>query len=198
LIKKHKKMGNINRLELPQEIKDRVVLKNIKLGIGHDLAGMFCDIWLDKKNIGYYNNDGWGGEADIHISKESEQKLLQLLQAHNWRSRMYNELGWNFYENESKISDHSVIESLIEHLTDEKQKEKVYKKIAKQSEKEILWGLWDNYTRSGFKGGLSLEQMVRVYGVQKMQQFIDNQIKTKLQEGQEILNTNFEDLGLKK
>ena len=55
-----------------------------------------------------------------------------------------------------------------------------------------------NYTRSGFKGSLSLEQMVKVYGVQKMQQFIDNQIKPKLQEGQEILNTNFEDLGLKK
>jgi len=39
---------------------------------------------------------------------------------------------------------------------------------------------------------------VKVYGVQKVQQFIDNQIKPKLQEGQEILNTNFEDLGLKK
>ena len=186
----------IKRLQIPDEIKNRVQLKNIKLNIGHDLMGMFCDIFLDKKNIGYYNNDGWGGEAEIRISTENEEKLLQLLQAHNWRSRMYNELGWNFYDDENGISDNSVIESLIEHLTDEKQKEKVLKKIAKQSEKEILWGVWDNYTRSGFKGGLSLEQMVKVYGVEKVQQFIDSQIKTKLQEGQEILNPNFEALGL--
>lgn len=188
----------IKRLQIPEQIKNRVTLKNIKLGIGHDLAGMFCDIFLDKKNIGYYNNDGWGGEAEIRISQEAEAKLLGLLQEHNWRSRMFNELGWDFYENESKISDHSVIESLIEHLTDEKQKEKVLKKISKQSENEILWGTWDNYTRSGFKGGLSFEQLIKVYGVEKVQQFIDNQVKPKIKEGEEILNTNFEALRLKK
>lgn len=188
----------IKRLSLPDEIKKRVQIKNVKTGIGHDLMGMYCDIWLDKKNIGYYNNDGWGGEADINITKENEQKILELLQKYNWRSRMFNELGWNFYEDESKISDHSVIESLIEHLTDEKLKEKVYKKIAKQSLDNILYGTWEEYNRTGFKNKLSLEQLVKVYGVQKMQEFIDNQIKPKLKDGEQILNTNFEELGLKK
>lgn len=186
------------RIQIPEEIKNRVTIKNIKTGFGHDLMGMFCDIWLDKKNVGYYNDDGWGGEPELRLTGDAEEKLLGLLQQHNWRSRMFNEMGWNFYDDESKISDHSIIESLIEHLHDEKQKEKVLKKIEKQSEKEILWGTWDNYTRSGFKGGLSFEQLIKVYGVPKVQQFIDNQIKPKLQPGQQILNTNFEALGLKK
>jgi hypothetical protein len=186
----------MKRLEVPQEIKNRVVLKNIKLGIGHDLAGMYCDIWLDKKNIGYYNNDGLGGEPDIHLYSESREKLLNLLLQHNWRNKMFSELGWNFYETADKISDDSVIESLIEHLTDEKQKEKVIKKITKQSEREILYGTWDNYTRAGFKGNMTLEQMVKVYGLNKFQQYIDNQIKPKIKDGEQILNTNFESLGL--
>ena len=186
------------RLSLPEEIKKRVQIKNVKTGFGHDLAGMFCDIWLDKKNIGYYNNDGWGGEPELNMTDSNKNKLIQLLQEHNWRSRMFSELGWNFYENESKISDDSVIESLIEHLYDEKEKEKVLKKIAKQSVDNILYGTWDEYTRTGFKNKLSLEQLVKVYGVQKMQEYIDNQIKTKLKEGQQILNTNLEELGLKK
>lgn len=188
----------IKRLSLPDGIKNRVQIKNVKTGFGHDLMGMYCDIWLDKKNIGYYNNDGWGGEADINITNENEQKLLELLQEHNWRSRMFSELGWDFYEDESKISDHTVIESLVEHLHDEKEKEKVQKKIAKQSVDNILYGTWDNYTKAGFKGNLSLENLVKVYGVQKVQQFIENQIKPKLKEGEQILNTNFEQLGLKK
>jgi hypothetical protein len=45
---------------------------------------------------------------------------------------------------------------------------------------------------------MTLEQMVRSYGLHKVQEYIDNQIKTKLKEGQEILNPNFEALGLKK
>jgi hypothetical protein len=188
----------IKRLILPDEIKNRVSIKNVKTGIGHDLMGMYCDIWLDKKNVGYFNDDGWGGEPDISLTSEHRNALLELLNKYNWRSKMYNELGWNFYDNENGINDDSVLQSLIEHLHDEKEKEKVYKKISKQSEKEILWGKWDSYTRSSFKGGLDLKNMVKVYGVQKLQEFIDNQIKTKLKEGEEILNTNFEELGLKK
>lgn len=188
----------MKRIPLPEEIKKRVQIKNVKLGIGHDLMGMYCDIFLDKKKIGYFNDDGWGGEPDINISQENQQIILELLQKYNWRTRMFTELGWDFYEDESKISDHSIIDSLIEHLTDEKQKEKVLKKIEKQSQNSILIGTWDNYSITSFKGKLSLEQLIKVYGVQKMQEYIDNQFKTKIKDGEEILNTNFESLGLKK
>ena len=187
---------SIKRLILPDEVKTRITIKNIKTGIGHDLMGMYCDICLDKKDVGYFNDDGWGGEPDITLSMETRTKILELLEKYDWRNRMFNELGWNFYKNASQISDDAVIHSMVEHLHDEKEKEKVLKKIAKQSEKEILWGTWDNYTRSGFKGKVSLANMVKIYGREKFQQYIDNQIKTRLQEGQEILNTNFEELGL--
>lgn len=187
---------SIKRLTLPDEIKNRVAIKNIKLGIGHDLMGMYCDIWLDKKNIGYFNDDGWGGEPDISLTEVNKNKLLELLQQHDWRNRMFNDLGWNFYDTADKISDDSVIQSLVEHLTDEKQKEKVLKKISKLSEHNIIWGTWERYSYSGFKGKLPINQMVKVYGLQKMQEYIDNQVKPKLNEGEHILNTNFEELGL--
>ena len=186
------------RIIVPDEILKRISIKNVKDEIGHDLMGMYCDLYLDNKKIGYYNDDGWGGEPEIEISSEVQSKIMELLNKHNWRNKMYTEGGWDFYDNEEKITEHCQLNSLIEYLHSEKLKEKSMKKIAKQSEKEILYGRWDHYTRSSFKGGMTLEQMVRSYGLHKVQEYIDNQIRSKLKEGQEILNTNFDVLGLKK
>lgn len=185
-------------LQIPDEIGKRVQIRNIKDGFGHDLMGMYCDVYLDKKKIGYYNDDGWGGETEHAIDTGPYTELLTLLERHQWRHRMFTELGWNFYETADRIDDHAVVESLIEHLYDQKQKEKALKNIEKQSQKEILWGSWASYTRSSFKGNLTLEQMVRVYGLTKVQEYIDTNIKPKMKEGEEILNTNFEALGLRK
>lgn len=182
--------------EIPQEIKHRFVLKNVKTGFGHDLMGMYCDLFLDKKKIGYFNDDGWGGETEINISKESEAALVELLEFHNWRDRMFNELGWDFYDSVSEISNHSLIECMIEYLTDEKQKEKELKKIAKKAETKIIWGKWNHYSSMGFMSGMPLRDMIRVYGVQKIQQIVDKDIKPHLKEGDQILNPNFEELGL--
>lgn len=187
-----------NHIEIPQKIKNRISIKNIKDNIGHDLNGMYCDIYIDKKKVGYYNNDGWGGEAVISLEKSDQEKILAILEEHQWRHRMFTELGWDFYDNEEEITDHSVLEHLIDQLYNQIQKEKTLKKIAKQSEKEILYGTWYNYTRSSFKGGMTIEQMVRSYGLAKVQDYIDRNIKTKLKEGEQILNVNFEELGLVK
>ena len=185
-------------LQIPDEIRNRVQIKNIKDNIGHDLMGMYCDIFLDKKNVGYYNDDGYGGETEHHVKPEAYAQVIALLDAHQWREKMITELDWSFYESADQIKDHTVFEVLIEHLYDDKQKEKMMKKIAKQSEKEILYGTWYQYTRSSFKGGMTIEQMVRSYGLAKVQDYIDRNIKTQLKEGEEILNTNFEQLGLRK
>jgi hypothetical protein len=188
------------RTTVPQEILQRFKITNVKDNIGHDLMGMYCDIHFDKKKVGYYNDDGWGGEPDISILQEVRNKLIDLLNTHNWRHIMFHELGWNFYENESKISDDSMIENLIEHFYELKEKEKAMKKLEKFSVNEICYGKWNNYTRSGFKtkGKLTLEQLVRLHGVEKFQKYIDENIKPKLKEGDEILNPNFEALGLRK
>lgn len=191
-------MARPKRLQVPDEILKRVQIKNIKDSIGHDLMGMYCDVFLDNKNVGYYDDDGWGGETEHHLKIEARAQIMALLEAHQWRHKMFTELGWTFYDSEEKISDHAVIDSLIEHLYDLKQEEKALKKIAKQSEREILYGKWESYTRSGFKGNMTLRQMVATYGLEKLQEYIDRNIKTRLEEGDEILNTNFEELGLRK
>lgn len=50
---------------LPKEITDKVTIKNVKTNFGHDLGGFFCDIYFNKKKVGYLNNDGWGGCPDV-------------------------------------------------------------------------------------------------------------------------------------
>lgn len=52
---------------LPKNIIDRVSIKNVKENFGHDLCGFFCDLYFDKKKVGYYNNDGWGGIPDVSL-----------------------------------------------------------------------------------------------------------------------------------
>lgn len=186
-------------IEIPEEIKKRIKIKNIKDNFGHDLNGMYCDIFLDNKKVGYFNDDGCGGETEQHFdNKDAFKEIIALLETHQWRHKMFTELDWSFYENESRIEDYSVFVSIIEHLYDDKQKEKALKKIAKKSEKAIVYGKWNSYTSTSFKGGMSLANMIRSYGLPKVQQVIDKEIKPKLEQGQEILNPNFEELGLKK
>ena len=86
------------RLAIPDEIKKRVQIKNVKDGIGHDLMGMYCDIFLDKKNVGYFQDDGYGGETDHHVKTEAYAEILRLLDSHQWRQKMFTELGWTFYD----------------------------------------------------------------------------------------------------
>ncbi len=50
--------------------------KNIKHFRGRDWGGVECDLYLDGKKVGFYYDDGNGGEADIDfVSKELEEKV---------------------------------------------------------------------------------------------------------------------------
>lgn len=196
LLNKKLKTMRKKSLQISEEIRKVVDIKNIKTGFGHDLMGMYCDIYINKKKIGYFNDDGRGGGADISMTQESRKQILDLLEKHQWRYKMFTELGWNFYQNESEINDDSVIESLIEHLHDLKEEEKEIKKISKYSVKEICYGNWYSYKRICFKH--PLQKIIDVKGMEWMQNFIDSEIKTKMKEGEKILNTNFEELGLRK
>ena len=67
---------------IPQRIFDRVSIKNIKEGFGHDLLGFFCDIYLDGKKIAYINVDG-GAHPDLvpyQYTDKNKAKMLELEQ----------------------------------------------------------------------------------------------------------------------
>ena len=63
---------------LPKLIIGRVSVKNIKKNFGHDLNGFYCDIYLDKRKVGYFNDDGWGGEPDVNLTNEAKTIIHQL------------------------------------------------------------------------------------------------------------------------
>lgn len=49
-----------------EQIMSRIKITNVKDNIGHDLGGLFCDVYFDKKKIGYFNDDGWGGIPELN------------------------------------------------------------------------------------------------------------------------------------
>ena len=186
-------------LILPKEITDRITVKKVTLGIGHDGAGMHCDIYIDKKNIGFLDDDGWGGEVDINIKPKAQEVFLELLKKHKIRHKMFTEAGWDFFDKESQITDHSQMETVIDAIVNFGIKFKEMKRIAKKSEKTILGGTWNKYSViCSFKGDKTLKEIIAQYGLAKFQDYVDTNVKPKLKEGEQILNTNFEELGLVK
>jgi hypothetical protein len=186
-------------LILPKEITDRITLKKVTFGIGHDGAGMHCDIYIDKKKVGFLDDDGWGGEVTIELSKEASKTFKGLLTKHKIKHKMFTEAGWDFYDNEDKICVHSQMESVIDAIVNFGIKSKEMKKIAKKSEREIIVGKWNHYyPLISFKGNKTLREMIAQYGLAKFQDYVNTNVKPKLKEGEQILNTNFEELGLTK
>ena len=180
--------------ELPQEIKNRISIKNIKDGIGHDLAGLYCDIYIDKKKVGYLNDDGYGGETDLEITEEANKVFEELLVKHNFNKYMF-ENGWDFYENKEEISFNSQKEHVVTSLYNLKQKEKEQKKLIKLFQTHVVYGDINRQKLYGWKGS-TLRQMIDRFGVDNIQAMIDKSIKPELKKGKTILNTNFEELGL--
>ena len=184
--------------KLPKEIKDRVTLKNIKDGFGHDLAGFYCDIYLDKKKVGYLNDDGWGGETDINLTPEAKKTLSELFTKHKIANIMLVEGGWGFMETEEKIDLDCQLEEVIRLVDLNLQIKKAEKKLIKDQIKGICFGKGaTNYrTVSWGKPPQPLTILLNAGMRAKVQEYIDVKIKPNLEEDQKILNTNFEELGL--
>ena len=74
--------NKIDMQVLPKAITDKVTIKNVKTNFGHDLGGFFCDIYFNKKKVGYLNNDGWGGCPDVrpYGYDEKDKALMKSFQ----------------------------------------------------------------------------------------------------------------------
>lgn len=53
----------------------KIALKNVKTGIGHDLAGYQASIYFDGKRIGLVDYDGWGGDPKYHILPKHQDRM---------------------------------------------------------------------------------------------------------------------------
>jgi hypothetical protein len=182
---------------LPKAITDRVSVKNVKQGFGHDLQGLFANIYLDKKNVGHYNDDGWGGEVDLHLKSDAGVILQDLCVQNNIGQLMFDN-GWDFMELE-RITLHMQIQHicfcLIDNVLSAKEKKSYLKKLEKDMLKGICIGNDNGYRLITFKAG-DLKNMVEYIGINGLTIQIKTQILPMLKNGDRILNTNLKELGI--
>lgn len=178
-----------------KEIISQVTLKNVKLGFGHDLCGAYADFYLKGKKMGYFNDDGWGGETDIVYVSDAHQKEFEAFLTKNNVAQIMLDNGWDFLKDANKIDLHSQAEEIINEAINLKENEKVEKKMAKACEKGIYYNTANGYKGITFKLPLKAV-LLHKGGLAFLQQNYDK-IKSELKNGEKIVNTNLEKLGIK-
>ena len=179
-----------------REILNRISLKNVKTGFGHDLNGLYADFSLDGKKMGYINDDGWGGESEIRFESKKHEEIFNAFLKDNNVGQLMFENGWEFMESADKIDLHSQADDLINDAVNMIEQKKAEKKLEKKTLKAIVIGELDEngglvaYRETTW--GKPLEQVA--LGALQMTY---NDRKKKLKPNEKILNTNLERLGVK-
>jgi hypothetical protein len=189
-------MSNTTNTTKGKEILTHVSLKNVKSGVGHDLAGLYCDFYLDGKKMGYLNDDGRGGDVDIVYMSKDTQKTFEKFLLDNQVAQLMFENGWSFMGNVNKIDLNTQAQEIIDGAFNQKEAEKVNKKIQKICLSNIAWGTDFYYKSRGYKSPMS--ELIIKHGdkAKNSIQSLYNEIKTQLQPGERIFNTNLESLGI--
>lgn len=179
---------------LVEELLTNVSVKNVKEGFGHDLMGVYADIYLKGHGkIGYLNNDGWGGESEQRFtSKEKETAFREYLESKNFAKFLF-ENGWDFMKDVKKITFHSQVDELLEYAIQKKNIEKHLKAIARDCKKGICYGTEESYYMTTWKGW----DIARLLANPKGRASVKNaviRIKSEMKKGEKILNTNLDGL----
>lgn len=182
--------------EKGKAILNPITIKKVKEGFGHDLNGYYCDFYFENKKVGYVNDDGWGGEEDIHyFSDELKEKMVQFFKEHKLQELMFDD-GWEFMKSPDKITFESQLVFIIEHLLEENQMNKIIKKRDNKAKKAIVYGDSEGYRAIGWN--IPLKDVVgkHPHGLKRLQHEYDK-VKANLKKGETILNTNLAELGVK-
>ena len=194
-------MGKLSTKELSakeQAIFNRVTVKKLREGFGHDKMGYDCDVYLDNKKVGTVSDDGWGGEVTVdHDNPKQKETYEKFINDNKICKIMFAKLGWQFLDSAEKIGVYSAGLSLVEFAINKKNVDKHTKKINKACLSNIVYGTDYSYNSTGWKK-IDLATVVKHprIGVKGLQDLYD-EVKAKLTKGQTIFNTNLEELGIK-
>jgi hypothetical protein len=195
-------------------ILNLLTIKSIKTGFGHDLAGLQGKVWADGKLLVTYDDDGWGGEAQIHESfKGAEAKLVKILKDAGMVPLLVDNLNessakWLDADTDTdeetrermtytaeKLSVHDLLVFTIEEAINMEMVKRDYKRWSK---KAVIFG-------KPFTQGVGVRQFVykapltdvakNPKGAENLVDTINRAIK-ELGEGEMILNPNLLNLGL--
>lgn len=162
---------------------------NVVAGRGHDTGGLICDLHLGSKKIALYNDNGWGGGADITFLKpEYEQQMTQMLKDVKYQQLMFD-TGWDFLDKPEDIGLHSAIEDVVSLVTQRKQQDKALKQLDKATLTALVVGTSvDSYTEYFWNYQRGGRAPLNKIGKAALQKKYDN-LRKKLKKDEKILNS---------
>lgn len=179
---------------MPTDIKlPTIELKNVKTFRGREGHGLNADLVVNGIKICFVRDAGNGGCMDFDIIGDTDEErkvnraILNMVETYatNLPEKTYPaSLGGGNYKQD--------LESLVNELFDDAEVKKEQKKIAKKMVNTIMWGVpnGSTYTQSKFKLPFTVAHRFQ------LQKYIDEKVKPSLKEGEVILNTNLQALGI--
>jgi hypothetical protein len=181
----------------------KIELKNIKINLtfSEETTMFMADLVINGIVVGEANNDGRGGCTFYDAKSYNVKKQEFLPDAERKRNRELIQQAEAFCKSQPKQvvdfggTKHEFdvrLESVIDDLVTAELEKKEQKKLEKKMVDAILWGRPNghSYTLVKFKMPLSKIPLMQLQGVV-------NKYKTQLKEGEQFLNTNLEELGIK-
>jgi hypothetical protein len=172
----------------------KIELKNVKISkqFSEETILFSADVSVNGRIVAYANNDGRGGCTFYNAYPETRDLLVE---AENYLktlpSKKFEYFGKE-YEIESNMENW--IDDEINKIFNEKEIGVFNKKLKKQCETKICWGVkgGNSYKTIGFNGGLKLADMLKTKTGKQVVEKLVNRIKGELTEGEEILNENID------
>lgn len=185
--------------ETLKKLAGLLILRKVKTGFGHDLAGLYCDVYMAgvKSRICYLNDDGWGGEVEIRYETPQTQEIFETFLKGGKVAQLMLMGEFSFLKTVDKIDLHCQAQNLIEIAVNLIEEDKFKKKIQKDCLTGIAFGTDSAYRIINYKMPLkAIVEINKEKGVEALQKAYDR-AKSELKLGERILNTNLEELGVK-
>jgi hypothetical protein len=173
----------------------QIELKNLKINLAFsEETTMFkADVYVDGVKTAYADNDGHGGCTNYHPYEGMRELLKKAERYAESLPSTFHKFGGTKMEIKSNLE--WMIDTMVEKVSNEKEKEKFLKKIAKNFETKIVFGNEHTVSSIGFKGNPKLADMMLIPQGRAAVQNLINRIKLEeLKKGDKIYNTNLKNL----
>ena len=171
--------------EKSKKVISKFQIKKVVQGRGHDMGGLICDVYFNRKKVATFHDDGWGGDPEVHFTnKEVEKEIEDYLTKSKFNEIMFND-GWDFMGTPKDINFRCQFDHAVEELATLILVQKQVKKIERACKNKIVFGTTERYSEFSWKGIKDLKDLLRYKNGLSI---LQNTYDTAKEKGQPILN----------
>ena len=171
--------------ENTKKVIEKFQIKKVVQGRGHDMGGLICDVYFNRKKVATYLDDGWGGGARVDFTNETLKKEIEVYLTKSKFNEIMHKDGWDFMGTPKDIDFNCQFEHVVEELSVLILIQKQVKKIERACKNKIVFGTTERYSEYAWKGVKDLKDLLKYNnGLSTLQKTYD-EVKKK---GQPILN----------